>query len=162
MLIERDLLPEPLLYLSAYFESHRDANYEHLLRVSQKGTWEDWLLFFLRGVLTEARDAARRSGTLFDLREAYRGRFRKEGASATVLAAVEHLFVRPVTDVRGFEYSLDVTFGAARSLVTRLEGEGVLEEITGRRRNRVYVAREALTSRQFEEAQWFWGPDSGI
>src|SRR5215210_6228035 len=50
MLIERDLLPEPLLYLSAYFERHRGAYYDHLLAVSQKGEWEGWLLFFLRGV----------------------------------------------------------------------------------------------------------------
>jgi Fic family protein len=45
MLIERDLLPEPLLYLSAYFERHRGAYYDHLLAVSQRGAWEDWLLF---------------------------------------------------------------------------------------------------------------------
>ena len=77
MLIERDLLPEPLLYLSAYFERHRGAYYDHLLAVSQKGAWEDWLLFFLRGVLTEARDASRRAGRLFDLRETYRERFQR-------------------------------------------------------------------------------------
>jgi Fic family protein len=144
MLIERDLLPEPLLYLSAYFERHRDAYYEHLLRVSQKGIWESWLLFFLRGVLAEARDAARRSGTLFDLREAYRERFRKEGASANLLAAVEHLFGRPVTDIRELGDALSISFEAARRLVNRLEGEGVLEEITGRRRNRVYAALEIV------------------
>ncbi len=144
MLVERDLLPEPLLYLSAYFERHRDAYYEHLLRVSQKGDWEGWLLFFLRGVLTEARDAAHRARTLFDLREAYRERFRKEGGSANLLAVVEHLFGRPVTDIRELEYSLDISFEAARRLVNRLEGEGVLEEITGRRRNRVYAAQEIV------------------
>ena len=144
MLVERDLLPEPLLYLSAYFERHRDAYYGHLLRVSQKGNWEDWLLFFLGGVLTEARDAARRAGMLFDLREAYQARFRKGGASANLLAAVEHLFGRPVTDIRELEASLRVSFEAARRLVNRLEDDGVLEEITGRRRNRVYAAQEIV------------------
>jgi ribosomal protein S25 len=61
-----------------------------------------------------------------------------------LLAAVEHLFVRPVTDIRELEYSLGITFEAARRLVNRLEGEGVLEEITGRRRNRVYAAQEIV------------------
>jgi len=144
MLIERDLLPEPLLYLSAYFERHRGAYYDHLLSVSQKGDWEGWLLFFLRGVLTEARDAALRAGTLFDLREDYRQRFRREGGGANLLAAVEHLFARPVTDIREIEGALDISFEASRRLVGRLEEEGVLEEITGRRRNRVYVAREIV------------------
>src|ERR687898_1451233 len=82
MLIERDLLPEPLLYLSAYFERHRGAYYDHLLAVSQKGEWEEWLLFFLRGVSVEARDASLRAGKLFDLRETYRQRLKREGARA--------------------------------------------------------------------------------
>jgi Fic family protein len=144
MLIERDLLPEPLLYLSAYFERHRGAYYDHLLAVSQQGAWEDWLLFFLRGVFTEARDASRRAGKLFDLRETYRERFQREGARINLLAAIDHLFVHPVTDIRELEGTLGISFEAARRLVALLEGEGVLEEITGRRRNRAYAAREIM------------------
>ncbi len=144
MLIERDLLPEPLLYLSAYFERHRAAYYDHLLAVSRKGAWEDWLLFFLRGVTTESRDAARRAGRLFELRESYRERLQREGARANMLAAVDHLFARPVTDIRDLAQVLGVTFEAARRLVNSLEEEGVLEEITGRRRNRVYAAPEVM------------------
>jgi Fic family protein len=144
MLIERDLLPEPLLYLSAYFERHRGAYYDHLLAVSQKGAWEDWLLFFLRGVTTEARDASRRAGRHFDLRKNYRERFQKEGGRINLLAAVDHLFARPVTDIRELEGTLGISFEAARRLVALLEEESVLEEITGRRRNRVYAAREIM------------------
>lgn len=142
MLIERDLLPEPLLYLSAYFERHRGAYYDHLLAVSQEGAWEDWLLFFLRGVLTEARDASRRARMLFDLREAYRETFR--GGGANLIAAVEHLFIRPVIDIRELGGALHISFEAARRLVNRLEEKSVLEEITGRRRNRVYAARDVV------------------
>jgi Fic family protein len=144
MLIERDLLPEPLLYLSAYFERHRGAYYDHLLAVSQKGAWEEWLLFFLRGVLTEARDASRRAGRLIELRETYRERFQKVGGRINLLAAIDHLFARPVTDIRELEGTLGISFEAARRLVALLEGEGVLEEITGRSRNRVYAAREIM------------------
>lgn len=143
MLIERDLLPEPLLYLSAYFERYRAAYYDHLLAVSQKGAWDDWLLFFLRGVTTEARDASRRAGKLFDLRESYGERFQREGRG-NLLAAVNHLFATPVTGIRELAEVLGVSFEAARRLVKRLEGENVLQEITGRRRNRVYAAREII------------------
>jgi Fic family protein len=144
MLIERDLLPEPLLYLSAYFERHRGAYYDHLLAVSQKGEWEEWLLFFLRGVSLEARDASRRAGKLFELRETYRQRFQREGARPSLLTAVNHLFANPVTSIRELAEVLGVSFEAARRLVGSLEERGVLEEITGRRRNRMYAAREIL------------------
>jgi Fic family protein len=144
MLIEGDLLPEPLLYLSAYFERHRAAYYDHLLAVSQRGAWEDWLIFFLTGVTTEARDAARRAGRLFELRETYREHFQRKGARANLLATVDHLFARPVTDINETARALDVTFEAARRLVNSLESEGVLEEITGRRRDRVYAARQVM------------------
>jgi Fic family protein len=144
MLIERDLLPEPLLYLSAYLERHRSAYYDRLLAVSRKGAWEDWLLFFLGGVAAEARDASRRARALFDLREDYRERLRRERAGPNLLAAVEHLFDRPVTDISELARALGVSFEAARRLVGSLEGQGVLAEITGRRRNRVYAAREVV------------------
>ena len=144
MLIERDLLPEPLLYLSAYFERHRTEYYDHLLAVSQRGAWEEWLIFFLTGVTSEARDAAIRAGRLFELRETYRERFQREGARASLLATVDHLFARPVTDMSETARELGFTFEAARRLVNSLEEEGVLEEITGRRRNRVYAATEVM------------------
>lgn len=144
MLIERDLLPEPLLYLSAYFERHRGAYYDHLLAVSRKGAWEEWLLFFLRGVTAEARDASRRAGKLFDLRESYRERFQREGSRTNLLTAVNHLFANPVTSIRGLAEVLGVSFEAVRRLVGSLEEQGVLAEITGRRRNRVYAAREVI------------------
>ncbi len=144
MLNERDLLPEPLLYLSAYFERHRGAYYDRLLAVSQRGAWENWLLFFLGGVTAEARDASRRAGKLFDLRESYRERFQRGGARGNLLWAINHLFANPVTGIRELAESLGVSFEAARRLVKHLEDEGVLEEMTGRRRNRVYAAREVI------------------
>ncbi|MBA2343734.1 MAG: Fic family protein, partial [Rubrobacter sp.] len=125
-------------------ERHRAAYYDHLLAVSQKGEWEEWLLFFLRGVAAEARDASRRATKLFDLRESYRERFQREGTRGNLLAAVNHLFANPVTGIRELGEVLGVSFEAARRLVRRLEDEGVLEEMTGRRRNRVYAACEII------------------
>lgn len=144
MLMERDLLSEPLLYLSAFFERHRTEYYDRLLAVSQKGAWEDWLHFFLEGVTTEARDASRRAGKLFDLRESYRERFQNAGAGTNLLASLDHLFSRPVTDISELARVLGISFEAARRLVGSLEEQGVLEEITGRRRNRVYAANEVM------------------
>jgi Fic family protein len=78
------------------------------------------------------------------LRQSYRERLQREGARANMLAAVDHLLARPVTNIRDLAQVLGVTFEAARRLVNSLEEEGVLEEITGRRRNRVYAAPEVM------------------
>ena len=79
-----------------------------------------------------------------DLRETYRERFQREGARPNLLKAVNHFFANPVTSIRELAEVLGVTFEAARRLVGSLEEQGVLEEITGRRRNRVYAVREIV------------------
>jgi hypothetical protein len=89
-------------------------------------------------------DASRRAGKLFGLRETYRERFQREGARGNLLAAINHLFANPVTSIRKLAEVLGVSFEAARRMVGSLEERGVLEEITGRRRNRVYAASEIV------------------
>ena len=98
----------------------------------------------MRAVSVEARDASRRAGRLFDLREVYSERFQRESASPNLLTAVNHLFTNPVTSIRELAGALGVSFEAARRMVGLLEERSVLAEITGRRRNRVYAAREIV------------------
>jgi len=139
-----DLLPEPLLYLSAYFEAHRQAYYDLLLAVSQRGAWEEWLIFFLRGVATQARDGVVRAGRLQDLRRQYRARFQTARAAARLLQVVDLLFAQPVLTVRQVETALGVNFSTAQRYINRLEKAGLVREVTGRARNRVYQADEVL------------------
>lgn len=143
-----ELLPEPLLYLSAYFEAHRQAYYDLLLAVSQRGTWEEWLTFFLRGVESQARDAALRARGLVDLRDAYRARLQQEAAAARLLMLIDLLFRRPVLTVANAAEELDVQPHVAARYIVRLEQEGILREVTGQRRNRVYHADEILRAIQ--------------
>jgi Fic family protein len=98
----------------------------------------------LAGVSVEARDASRRGGKLFELRETYRERFQRDGARPNLLTATNHLFANPMNSIGELAEVLSVSFEAARRLVGSLEKRGVLEEITGRRRNRMYAAREIL------------------
>src|SRR5262249_28954286 len=74
MLCERQVLPQPLLYLSAFFEQHRDDYYDHLLNVSRRAAWNEWIGFFARGVAEQARDAVTRVQRLQDLQASYRER----------------------------------------------------------------------------------------
>ena len=73
LLAERDVLPAPLLYLSAYFEATRPEYYARLLGVTERGEWEEWLTYFLRGVALQAQDALDRIRRIDDLLEARGG-----------------------------------------------------------------------------------------
>lgn len=139
-----DLLPEPLLYLSAYFEAHRQDYYDLLLAVSQRGAWEEWLAFFLDGVAVQARDAVVRTQLLQDLQDRYRQQFQTARAAARLLQVIDSLFAQPVVTVPQVADAVDVTFPAAQRYVNQLEEVGILREITGQARNRVYRADEVL------------------
>jgi len=140
------LLPQPLLYLSAYFEARRQTYYDLLLSVSQRGVWKEWIAFFLEGVETQARDAIRRSSGIQELRRAYRARFQSMQASARILQVVDLLFASPVITVNRVKESLDVSFPSANRYIKQLADEGIVHEITGRTRNRLYRADEILTA----------------
>jgi Fic family protein len=139
-----NLLPEPLLYLSAYFEAQRQTYYEHLLAVSQSGAWEDWLIFFLGGVATQARDAVNRAGRIQALRERYREQFQTARSAARLLQVVDLLFARPVLTANQVATALNVDFSTAQRYVNQLEEAGLVREVTGKARNRVYRADEVL------------------
>jgi Fic family protein len=139
-----ELLPQPLLYLSAYFEAHRQDYYDLLLAVSQKGAWKEWLTFFLLGVKEQARDAVSRSRRLQILREKYRERLQTARAAARLLQVVDFLFAQPVFTVKRVGDTLGVDFSVAQRYVSHLEEEGLVEEITGQARNRIYRASELL------------------
>ena len=146
------LMPRPLLYMSAYFEANREAYYDLLLRVSRQGAWDEWLLFFLRGVDSQARDGLHRAERLATLRERYRQQMQSERTAARLLRAVDLLFARPALTVRDVESALGVGFATARRYVRRLEESGILREITGRSRDRVYQADEVLAAIEAPQA----------
>ena len=135
-----------MLYLSAYFESHRQTYYDLLLAVSQQGAWEAWLVFFLRGVVAQAQDAVVRAQRLQALRERYRERFQAERAPGRLLQTVDLLFARPVMTMPQISKALGVNYAAATRYINRLGDAAILSEITGRARNRVYRADEILAA----------------
>lgn len=145
LLCERGILPQPLLYLSAYFEKNRDSYVDLLLGVSRSGAWEKWVRFFLKGVADQARDALRRSRQLLSLRQEYRVRMQMARASALVLRLVDDLFSHPAITASGARRRLGVTHRSAQLNIEKLEKAGILKEYTGRRRNRVYVATGILS-----------------
>lgn len=143
-LCERRYLSQPLLYLSAYFDKHRTEYVDHLLAVSQKGSWEAWVRFFLSGVAEQARDSGRRAQNLLRLRESYRLRLQQEGRSARLLSLIDRLFAWPALTVPIARDFLRVTYRSAKLNIEKLVAAGVLREEPGRVYNRLYLAPEII------------------
>ena len=146
LLCAENLLTEPLLYLSAYFDAHRQTYYDLLLAVSQRGAWAAWLEFFLQGVVAQAQDAVVRAQRLQDLRERYRQQFQAERSAGRLLQTVDLLFAQPVMTMPQISEALGVNYATTSRYISRLENAAILREITGRARNRVYRADEVLAA----------------
>lgn len=153
MLCERGCLPQPLLYLSAYLERH-DAKYkDHLLWISLRGAWNEWIEFFARGVAEQAADAVVRARRLLDLQIKYRQRMQTVSQSVSVLRLVDHLFGAPFVTIPGVAKLLGITHRAATQNVEKLVAQKILQETApGKKTRRVFFAPEVLKLLDVESA----------
>ena len=139
---EWGLLSQPLLNLSAYFELHRQEYYERLLSVSQRGEWEAWMLFFLNGVSVQARNSVTRVEKLQELRVKYQEIVTAERNVKRMEQVLDFLFTRPIFTARQMESALGIPFAAAQRYVEKLVRAGILREVTGYAKNRIFRADE--------------------
>jgi len=144
LLCHHGALTEPLLYLSAFFEKNRREYYERLLRVSQHGEWEEWIRFFLRAVEEQAKDAVARATRLNQLRDELGSRVRSARTSALEVATLDELFKFPAISVPTLAQTLKVTYPSALRIVEKFVKNNVLQEATGRSRNRIYYAPDVV------------------
>lgn len=129
LLVERGLLPQPLLYLSAYFERRRSDYYDRLQAVRERGEVHEWLAFFLAGVSEQAIDAVTRAERLVDLRESYRQRL--SGDRSRSAEVVDLVFQNPVLTTGRVAAALNTSLQGALNQVRRLEAEGIVREVPG-------------------------------
>ena len=145
LLCEAGVLSQPLLYLSVYFKRHRDRYYELLDRVRQTGDWEAWLAFFLQGVQETAENAAATARRLTERFAADRQRLATEGRKAgSALRVHEALQERPILSIPETRKRTHLAFPTVSAAMRLLEATGLVREITGFSRNRVYVYSEYL------------------
>jgi Fic family protein len=137
-------LDAPILYVSAFFERHRESYMDLLLRVSTKGDWIAWIDFFLRGIKQSAEEATVQAIALLDLRQQYHRRFQASRASASLLRLIDRLFQSPSITIHQASDLLEMTHQGAANNVHRLEEAGILREMTGQKRNQVFVADEII------------------
>ena len=139
------VLAQPYLYLSLYFKTNRSGYYDLLMRVRESGDWEAWLSFFLTGVKEtsdQAVDAARRTLALFrhDQQIISSAPLR----TAALPRVFQHLHAHPIVSIADAAEKLNFSFPTVSKCVDQLEKLGILKEITGRRRNRLFAYQAYL------------------
>ncbi|MEI6875155.1 MAG: Fic family protein [Spirochaetota bacterium] len=140
MLTEAELLVEPILYLSLYFKAHREEYYRLLNGVRKEGGWEPWLEFFAMATRDSARQAVETAQRVSTLIQADRARLSTLGRAMPKALAIYELFRTRIT--RTIAEASDATGLAPNtvaSAIADLEGLGILRELTGKKRDRVYA-----------------------
>ena len=146
MLLEKKLLSQPLLYLSDFFERYRDEYYRLLLNVSQKGDWKAWIAFFLNGVRQQSENALSTIQKLLDLQNQYRALATGRRVPKIVNRLIDYLFANPIISISALSKAWEVPFPTVQRGVNYLIKKGILKEITGGQRNRLFAAHEIFNT----------------
>jgi len=144
-LCERGYLTQPLLYLSGFFDKYRDDYYAHLLAVSMKGDWRQWIEFFLRGVIAQANNAIEDAKKILRLHSDYQQSLqetKKIPESAHKL--IEEIFINPVISISHLSKKWDMPFNSVKTGVLRLVRLGILKEVQGKQRNKLFIATNLM------------------
>ncbi len=139
------VLREPLLYLSLFFKTHRSRYYELLGGVRTEGDWEAWVRFFLEGVGEMAESAVVTARRVADMVARDRARIQRMGRIAgSALQVHQSLQTRPLTILASLAEETHLSMPTVTKAVQALEKEGIVREVTGRRRGRVYSYHEYM------------------
>lgn len=145
-LVDRKILTKPLLYLSLWFEKNKGLYYDNLTFVRTKSDMTQWLKYFLTGIAETAQKATETLSSILELKAKQENTinrvFGRKAHSANIL--LNHLFKNPVVYVRQVEEVTGLSYKAANSLVFNFLENGLLKEMTGRSRNRIFTFEEYL------------------
>ena len=140
-LIERKILPTPLLYLSAFFEASRRDYYDSLRAVGERAAWQEWIEYFLLGVARMSEDALNRATRINDVVVQWP---KKLAGEPNALRIIELLSANPFITATGAARQLSIAFTTVQRAIQRLEQNRVIRKTTDARRNRVYCAQALL------------------
>ncbi len=143
LLAQRGVLPQSLLYLSAYFERTRQDYYTRLQGITERGEWEEWLVYFLNGVAVESEDVIEKMLRINELLSGWNLELVRD-RSRLPERALEQFAANPFWTVRALARRLDVAYTTAQRAIDRLEAVGAISLAASERRNRVYCARAIL------------------
>ena len=141
LLCEQEILLKPVLYLSHYFKQHRQQYYDHLQAVRDRGSWEEWIIFFLQGVIEVSKQATETARRILTLRETHRSTITERfgRAAGNGHRVLEYLYEHPILSTNEVRDLIGTTYAAANELVGKFVSNGILREITGQARNRKFM-----------------------
>ncbi len=143
-LCERNILPAPFLYLSAFFDATRTDYYGGLRGITEAGDWAGWLQYFLNGVARQAEDALSRAERTNKLLEQWRRKLASDTHAKAAFQMVDLLGANPFVTPRGAQQRLGLAYNTIMRAIGQLEKQGIVEEVSGGKRDRVYCARKLL------------------
>jgi Fic family protein len=144
-LCERGVLRAPLFYLSLCFKQHRETYYRLLQEVRERGAWETWLEFFLAGVADTANQAFHTANSIVALFQADRQRISEEAAAPnSVLRVHELLQTSPYVNAPTAREKSALALPTVNAALDQLVKLGMVAEVTGKKRGRVYAYRRYL------------------
>ncbi len=139
LLCEHKALREPMLYLSLYFKTYRQYYYELLSEVRMSGNWEVWLDFFAEAVIKTANQAVDTTRQLTDLSKEDRDKIKGLGRAAfSTLQIHRALLERPISTAGWLVKKTTISPATVNKSLHHLESLGIVSELTGRKRNRLY------------------------
>lgn len=144
-LVSRGILKRPVLYLSAFFEQHRDLYYDNLMKVRTHNNINQWFRFFLSGIIETAKQGIRTFDSILQLQKSMDIRLKPLGNRvADARKVIESLYKHPVVDAAGVSKITGKSNVSAYKLIAGLEKAGILQEITGGQRERVYIFKDYI------------------
>lgn len=144
-LVESETLTKPTLYLSAFFEKHRSSYYDSLTMVREKNNLEQWIKFFLNGIIDTSRDGIKTFKEIVKLRQSYEQKIMTLGKKApNGQKLLLGLFSEPIVSAKRVSEIMEVGFDAGNRMVFDFVKLGILEEITGYSRNRFFALSDYL------------------
>ena len=145
-LIDAQLLNKPALYASTFFEKNKVSYYNSLTRVRTANDLEQWIVFFLIGIVETAQHGLKTFKAIIALRQEYDTKILTLGSRAkNAQKLLQHMYATPIITARSVEKELDISFSSANRLLKSLTALGVLRETTGHSRNRLFVLEKYLT-----------------
>ena len=146
LLCQQGILLKPVLYMSHFFKQNRQEYYAQLQSVRERGTWEDWLMFFQKGVVEVSGQATATARRILALRETHRMAITANfgRAAGNGYRVLEHLYEHPIVSVKDVRDLIGTTYTAANDLVSKFVGSDILQEITGQARNRRFMYRRYI------------------
>ncbi len=140
ILCAEGILKQPLLYLSLYFKANRQNYYNHLQSVRETGNWEAWIKFFLSGVIDTANQATETAQSIISLFDNDQKKLEENNKSTAAIMLIHNYFQKhPISNTTKIKEACDLSLPTILRSLTTLEEYGIIKEITGKDRHKIFV-----------------------